>query len=160
MKMRLHYAILVLFVIILCSCTKEPLDDANTISVEAVNVTAAESELLTIVNDHRNTLGQNSLDFSEVAYEYANLHTDYMISVGAINHNNFDSRASKIIAEVNAKLVAENVAKDYSSALEAFESWLNSADHRKTMEGDFTHTAVSVKKNSEGKLYFTQLFYR
>jgi len=28
------------------------------------------------------------------------------------------------------------------------------------MEDDFTHTAVSVKKDAEGKLYFTQIFYR
>lgn len=160
MKMRLHYAVLVLFVFTFCSCTTEPLDNTSTVIIEAENVTAIESKLLAIVNDHRNSLGQNSLNFSQIAYEYANLHTDYMISIGSINHDNFNSRATKISSEVSAVFVAENVAKNYATALGAFENWLNSSTHRKTMEGEFTHTGVSVKKDANGKLYFTQLFYR
>ena len=77
-----------------------------------------------------------------------------------LSHDNFSSRASKISLETNAKAVAENVAKDYSSATTAFEGWLNSSNHRATIEGDFTHTAVSVKKNSDGDYYFTQLFFK
>ena len=100
------------------------------------------------------------MDYSAVAYEYANKHTDYMIAKGSINHDNFSARASDISQAVNASFVSENVAKDYDSAVEAFQKWLASSDHRKTMEGEFTHTAVSVKRNSDGKLYFTQLFYR
>ena len=57
-------------------------------------------------------------------------------------------------------MVAENVAKDYDTALEAFEGWYNSSSHKKTMEGDFSHTAISVKKDELGNYYFTQLFYK
>lgn len=160
MKMRLHYAILVLFVCIIGSCTTEPVNNADTTIIEAENVEAIEGALLIIVNNHRNSMGYNSLNFSEVAYEYANLHTDYMISIGSINHDNFSSRASSMSSKVSAEYVAENVAKNYATASGAFDNWLSSSAHRKTMEGEFTHTGISVKKDANGNLYFTQLFYR
>ena len=158
MKMRLPYAFLIIFVFILGSCSKESLD--NTDIIEAQNALEVENELLDIVNDHRVSLGYTSLELSAIAYEYANNHNDYMIATGNLSHDGFSSRASSISSEVNAEFVAENVAKDYPSAIEAFENWLASTDHKKTMEGNFTHTAVSVKKDTKGTLYFTQLFYR
>ncbi|MBT8320362.1 MAG: CAP domain-containing protein, partial [Eudoraea sp.] len=99
-------------------------------------------------------------EFSVVAYEYANAHNDYMIAKGDLSHDHFSSRASNIASETNAEYVSENIAKDYPSAQEAFEGWLNSPNHRKTMEGEFTHTAVSVKVDDGGNYYYTQLFYR
>ncbi len=158
MKMKLHYFIMLLFAFVVVSCSTEPIESAN--SPEAENAIEVEQELLGIVNEHRISLGYADLDYSAIAYEYANKHTDYMIAKGSINHDNFSARASDISQAVNASFVSENVAKDYDSAVEAFQKWLASSDHRKTMEGEFTHTAVSVKRNSDGKLYFTQLFYR
>jgi uncharacterized protein YkwD len=105
-------------------------------------------------------MGYGALSFSTVAYEYANAHTDYMIAKGSLSHDNFDARASNIAAEANASEVTENVAKDYQNAVEAFNNWLESSSHRKAIEGNYTHTAVSVKKDPSGNFYFTQLFYR
>lgn len=158
MKMRAQYAVLVLFVFIFGSCSKEPID--NTPNIAAVNVIALEQEVLEIVNSHRSDLGANTLEFSEVAYEYANKHTDYMISKGSLSHDNFSSRASSIASKVAVQMVAENVAKDYNTAQDAFVGWYESSSHKKTMEGDFTHTAVSVKKDENGNFYYTQLFYK
>ena len=158
MKVRLHYAVLVLFVSVLSSCTKDSLDNPDI--VDAKNDPVVENELLGAVNAHRVSLGYTSLEFSAIAYEYANDHNDYMISKGSISHDNFSARASDIATAVAAEHVAENVAKDYGSAQEAFQGWLNSSKHKKTMEGDFTHTAVSVKKNAAGTYYFTQLFFK
>ena len=158
MKMRTHFIALVLFACTLASCTKESLNTSNII--ESANAKEVELELLLVVNDHRNNLGQPELEFSSVAYEYANKHNDYMISIGDINHHNFSSRASQISSQIGAEYVAENVAKDYDNATEAFQGWLNSSSHKKTMEGDFTHTAVSVKINEAGDFYFTQIFFR
>lgn len=158
MKMRTQFVALVLFVCSFASCSKESL--ATTNISEAENAKEVELELLAVVNDHRITLGQPELEFSSVAYEYANEHNDYMISLGDINHHNFSSRASKISTQIGAEFVAENVAKDYDNAAGAFQGWLNSSSHKKTMEGDFTHTAVSVKINEAGDFYFTQIFFR
>ena len=158
MKMRLLYAIPVLFVL-LFSCTTEPLQD-ETIIMEAQNNIILEQEVLNVVNDYRVSLGLNKLEFSEIAYKYANKHTDYMIAKGGLSHDNFSARASSINSEISVKMVAENVAKEYDTAMEAFEGWYKSTNHKKTMEGEFTHTAVSVKKNAQGDFYYTQLFYQ
>ncbi|KAA2219452.1 CAP domain-containing protein [Maribacter flavus] len=157
MKMRSLLAIPVLFVL-LFSCTAEPLQD-DTIIEEAENNVILEQEVLAVVNEHRASLGLNQLEFSEIAYKYANKHTDYMISKGSLSHDNFSARASSINSEITVKMVAENVAKEYDTAMEAFEGWYQSSSHKKTMEGEFSHTAVSVKRNAQGEYYYTQLFY-
>lgn len=158
MKMRLCQIALVLFVVLGASCTKESLEITDIPTAE--NNVAVENELLSVVNDHRTSLGFSALQFSEAAYSQANSHNEYMISKGGLSHDNFSSRASKIAAEVGAEFVAENVAKDYDDAAGAFEKWLSSSSHKSTMEGEFTHTAVSVKIDPNGNLYFTQLFFR
>lgn len=158
MKTRLHLAVMVLFVLMVSSCSKESIDD--TAIPKAENAVSVEQEILVMVNDYRTSLGYSDLNFSKVAYEYANEHTDYMIAKGTINHDNFSARASRISSEVNASIVAENVAKDYASAQKAFDEWMASAGHRKNIEGNFSHTAVSVKKDKAGNFYYTQLFYK
>lgn len=158
MKMRLCRIALVLFVTLGASCTKESLDTTDIPTAE--NNVAVENELLSVVNDHRIALGFNALEFSQEAYNHANTHNEYMISKGGLSHDNFSARASSIASELGAEFVAENVAKDYNSAAGAFEKWLSSSSHKKTMEGEFTHTAVSVKVDPNGTFYFTQLFFR
>ncbi len=158
MKIRLHCTFMVLFAFLAISCSKESIQIANEPVAE--NNVEVESELIKVVNDHREAMGATALEFSPVAYTYANEHTDYMISKGDLSHDNFSARASSISSQVNAAYVAENVAKDYATAVEAFQNWLASSNHRKTIEGEFTHTAVSVKKDVHGKFYFTQLFFR
>lgn len=158
MKMRLLYAVPVLFVLFFGSCSSDSITDTPVI--ESENITTIEQELLQIVNEHRLSLNANALEFSEVAYKYANIHTDYMIAKGSISHDNFSSRASSINSEIPVQMVAENVAKDYDTAIEAFEGWYQSSSHKKTMEGDFTHTAISIKVDEFGDYYFTQLFYK
>lgn len=149
---------MLLFMFVICSCSTESIEQANV--VEAANALEVEEQLLDLVNDHRSKLGFNKLNFSKVAYDHANRHTDYMIAKGTINHDNFKVRASDISSAVNAVYVSENVAKDYDSASEALQKWLASSEHRETIEGEFTHSAVSAKRSPDGELYFTQLFYR
>lgn len=157
MKMSMQKAFLVFFVFLAFSCSKETIEETK---IEAKNEVVMESELLEIVNDYRDSLGYTALTYNTIAYEQANNHNDYMISKGNLSHDNFSSRASTISLELNVEFVAENVAKDYATATDAFKGWLASSSHKKTMEGEFTHTAVSVKKDSNNNLYFTQLFFR
>ncbi|MFS4468885.1 CAP domain-containing protein [Maribacter sp. 2210JD10-5] len=156
--MRLLRAIPVLLVFVF-SCTSETLEEAPAV-ISAENNVPLEQELLKLVNDHRVGLDVNVLQFSEIAYKYANDHNEYMIAKGSLSHDNFSSRASKIDSEETVEMVAENVAKDYINAQDAFNGWYDSSSHRKTMEGDFTHTAVSIKIAPDGKYYFTQIFYK
>ena len=157
MKTKLQYAAMALCLFVVVSCSKE--SDVSPEYPVAQNVTAMESELLDLVNAHRETLGQSSLFFSAVAYEYANTHTDYMIATGSLNHDNFSARASGISSKVAAKAVSENVARNHDTAIKAMQGWLQSESHKKTMEGNYTHTAISIKEDPQGNLYYTQLFY-
>ncbi len=145
-------------VLVIFSCTSENIDE--TPQVETFNVQELETQLHAMVNSHRNSIGQSTLEFNSIAYAYANDHTDYMIAKGSLSHDNFNSRASKISSETEAKEVAENVAKAYPTAEAALEGWLNSAPHKTNIEGDFTHTAISVKKTANGDIYYTQIFFR
>ena len=158
MYRRLFYIGSFLLVLLAGSCSKESLEAAPI--AHAPNNPVMEQEMMGLVNDHRVSLGYAPLAYSAVAYEYASEHTDYMIAKGSLSHDNFSARASSISREVDAEYVAENVAKDYTEVQQAFQSWLNSPSHRKTMEGEFTHTAVSVKIDASGNYYYTELFFR
>lgn len=156
---RLFICVIFTFSIFLgSSCSSEPLEETSLVAV--INRPEVEQQMLNLVNSHRVALGYNALEFSPVAYAYASSHNDYMIARGSLSHDNFSARASSIAAEVDAAFVAENIARDYSTAQEAFNSWVASSSHLKTIEGDFTHTAVSVKADAAGDLYYTQLFFR
>lgn len=153
--------VLVLFVCILSGCTKDTLEIETTPElVQATNLTVVENDVLELVNTHRIAIGASTLQFSPIAYEYANKHTDYMIAKGKLSHDHFSSRAQNIAAKVPVEMVAENVAKAFDTAQGAFDEWYHSTAHKTTMEGDFTHTAVSVKEDAFGKYYYTQLFYK
>ena len=156
--MRMKFAVLAIVLVLGLSCSKDSSD--NSIALSADNAFDIELQLLFIINDHRASMGQSALKHSAVAYHYANDHTDYMIQKGVLSHDNFNDRASSLSADTDAEEVAENVAQDYASAMEAFMGWMSSENHRSTMESDFTHTAISVKKGPDGNLYYTQIFYR
>lgn len=157
MKSRLLFAILAV-VFVAGSCSTDPINETEIPT--AANAVEVEHELLGIVNAHRIAMGQSVLEFSPVAYEHANAHSDYMVSTGQLSHHNFSARAMMISEQTNAEFVGENVAKGYPSAAEAFSKWMDSPSHKETMEDDFTHTAISVKVDNNGIHYYTQLFYR
>lgn len=119
-----------------------------------------EEDLMDLVNGHRSSIGLSTLAKSTSAYKYAEEHNNYMISHNALSHDNFDSRASKIAAETNAVSISENVARYYTSAEKTLEAWVESASHKKAMEGDFTHTTLSVQLDKGGRPYFTQIFIK
>jgi len=156
---RFYLVAFILFLLTANSCSKETAEPSLVVA-KAVSSPEIEQQLMNLVNAHRIALGYSTLEFSPVAYAFASAHTDYMIAEGKLSHDNFTARASSISAEVDAEYVAENVAKDYPGAQEAFDGWMKSIDHRTAIEGDFTHTAVSVKKDTGGHFYYTELFYR
>jgi uncharacterized protein YkwD len=119
-----------------------------------------ESELFEIINNYRIGLNLNALEFEDSSYFFTKKHSKYMISQGNTSHDNFAKRAEQISINTGATFVAENVAKDYDTVVETFEAWLESDGHRFNIEGDYTHSAISIKENEEGDLNFTQLFLR
>ncbi len=135
-------------------------NEETTIEEKNLVITAAETELFSQVNDYRVENGLKELAFSPETYKYAEEHTQFMIGENSVSHDNFNDRASQIAAETGATQVAENVAKDYTEVTLALEGWLQSDAHKSTIEGDYTHTAIAIRENSKGKLFYTQIFLK
>ncbi|UJH66037.1 CAP domain-containing protein [Allomuricauda sp. SCSIO 65647] len=147
-----------LIFLLFLSCTSEEVQEPDFI--ESTNVQTLESELLASVNNYRVSIGEGILELNAIAYDVANDHNDYMISKGSLSHDNFEQRASKIHAETSAKEIAENVGRNFQTAEEALQWWLNSPTHKSSLEGNFTHTGISVKKDNLGNIYYTQIFFK
>lgn len=148
---------LVLVILFMSSCSKDQGESID--SHEQVTISKQEEMVMDRVNEYRSSIGQNKLKFCGVAYHYASNHNTYMISKGFINHDNFDIRSSELSLKVNARNVGENLGKDFISADNILQAWLASPTHKKMLEGNYTHTGVSVMADSQGILYYTQLFY-
>ena len=125
-----------------------------------VDPVAMEDRVLELENRHRADLGLAPLEEFPAVHKYAEAHNEYMISKNDISHNNFDARAEKVAEASNAKVVSENVARYYYTAERVLEGWLESSSHRKALEGEYTHTTVSVLLDKAGRPYFTQLFLK
>ena len=162
-----HIAFIIAIIAIpLSSCSptsyteEEELLENEIASKVVVELSAQEEALFDMVNDYRISQGLNTLEFDAVSYEFALEHNEYMISKGELSHDHFDTRASKVSKATAANYVAENVAKDYQLIDDALRGWLDSPSHRNTIEGDFTHSTISIKRDARGTPFYTQIFFR
>ena len=156
--------LVLLFTVVSCSKDEEGfVEEANyTIDLNLANETDWQmaNEILELINDHRVSLGLRTIKKDQqYASAYAVDHTQYMIDLSRINHDNFTLR-SNALKNRGAVSVAENVAMGYTTAENVVHAWLNSPVHRSTIEGNYTHSGFGVMQNERGTYYFTQLFYR
>ena len=123
--------------------------------------TAYDDEILTLINDHRRSIGKPALAKNQVIWEQANGHSRNMAS-GRVpfGHDGFDARIATIRAALGSGGSAgENVAMGYNSAAAVVNAWLGSAGHRTNIEGNSTRTGISAVQTSTGTWYYTQIFY-
>jgi uncharacterized protein YkwD len=135
-------------------------DKENVEKESSVNPSDIEVRLFDMINNHRVNANLSELSFEEFTSIQAEKHNEYMISKGQRSHANFGERAALIAEKVGAEFIAENLASDYRNIEDALEDWLKSPGHLKNIEGDFTHTGLSIKADASGMLYFTQIFYK
>lgn len=165
MKTKLRGLAVLTMLVVFASCSKDEIDENNVVnqeidlSIVIKNDVQMSQDILDLVNDHRQTLGLNPLIMDQAyASAYAVDHTDYMIELSQINHDNFHVR-SKALKDRGAIRVGENVAFGYDTAEGVVLAWLNSPSHREIIEGDYTHSGFGVFKNDKDRYFFTQLFY-
>lgn len=157
-------ALSLLFIVV--SCTKDEnvfVDEANySIDLNLANETDWQmaNEILVLINQHRASIGRPAIKKDrQYASAYAVDHTQYMIGISQINHDNFAVR-SGALKDRGAVAVAENVAMGYTTAEDVVTAWLNSPSHRSVIEGNYSHSGFGVITDDRGTFYFTQLFYR
>ena len=144
------------------SCSTASVDDQiNAIDVPtAPQAKQIEIEVMELINAHRINQGLNPLQDHNTVKAVAYTHTDYMIEVNNVSHDNFFQRKQSLQANANANVVSENVAYGFNSAASVVNAWLNSPTHKENIEGDFTDFDISAEQNSEGKWYFTNIFIK
>ncbi|WP_372746350.1 CAP domain-containing protein [Lutibacter sp.] len=155
-----------IFSFVLFSCSQEDDGIYFTESVEEydldnVSYSELETEILTLVNNYRESIGLTSLSNLDIVSSVADGHTNYMIENGKVSHDNFDQRSQALMTNASAKSVAENVAYGYTTAQGVLDGWLNSASHKAVIENpNFTHFGISTETNASGRNYFTHIFIK
>ena len=154
--------IFLVFSLMFTSCSEENIDTDlyDTSSLIVPENKEIEVEILALINQYRVDKGLSSLDQMDVIKAQAYTHTDYMIEQAKPSHDNFFKRSKYLKEHSGAKRVSENVAYGFSSAQSVVNAWVNSEEHKKNMEGDYTHFQISAELSEDGKWYFTNMFIK
>jgi len=160
--LNIKLVLAVLLFSVLTSCTTE--DDGiyfNEIEEVQITYSQMELEILDLVNNHRISLGLNSLESLNIISSVALSHSEYMVEIDQVNHDNFPERQENLALKADAKSVGENVAYGFNSSSGVVNAWLNSVEHRAIIENEnYTHFGIAIEKNNEGRNYFTQMFIK
>jgi uncharacterized protein YkwD len=163
MKAKMFRALLplaIVFTMVSCSSDSEG-TAADKQVVTTYNYNETELKLATLINDHRQSIGLNTLEvINHISYK-SEEHNIYMIDNNLFNHDYFQQRSDNLIRVLGAERVGENIAYNYLTAESAFAAWMNSPAHRSNMEGDYTHFGISVTTNPDtGRKYYTNMFMK
>jgi uncharacterized protein YkwD len=115
-------------------------------------------EFMMLVNNHRISLGKQSLEHSDGLARISLTHSEQMANkTVAFGHTGFSQRChdARVILG-GGDMCAENVAMGQKTAAAVFNSWMNSTGHRANLEQSrFTHTGFGLKLSSSGVYYWT-----
>lgn len=153
--------IMALMALLSFSCSTEEFPEDSIDSIALANAPAAktiEIEILELINNHRIQMGLNPLNSMNIIKSVAFTHTDYMVEINQVNHDNFFQRKTSLIQNTGAITVSENVAYGYSTAQAVVNAWINSEGHRANIEGNYTYFDISAEQNNEGRWYYTNIF--
>lgn len=155
-------ALLLALSLVSCSKYTAPETPVAKPSQPAVSTSSMESSILALINAHRRSRGLPDLQNNDAIRQQSLQHSANMATgKTAFGHNGFEQRVKNFSASVGfVTASAENVAYGSRSARQVVDGWLNSAGHRKNIEGNYNLTGIGVYADRKGVLYFTQLFAR
>lgn len=163
MKFTKLLSVMTLMAVLSFSCSTEDISNDEIDATVLANAPVAktiEIEILELINTHRIDLGLNPLNNLSIIKSVAYSHTDYMVGINQVNHDNFFQRKNSLIQNAGAARVSENVAYGYNTAENVVNAWINSPAHKANMEGDFTDFDISAEQNNEGRWFFTNIFIK
>lgn len=130
-------------------------------NMPSTDVSAMEVDILHLINEHRAGLKLAPLAFYAPIQSASRQHSNNM-ATGSVpfGHAGFSERANRLVNALRGSAAAENVAIGQRSAQEVVQSWLNSAQHRQNIEGDFNLTGISAVRDPNADWVFTQLFIK
>ena len=163
MKAKMFRALLplaIVFTMVSCSSDSEG-NSTKEKAVTTYNYNDTELKLVTLINNHRASVGLNTLEvINHISYK-SEEHNVYMIDNKLVNHDYFQQRSDNLKNVLGAQRVGENIAYNYQNAESAMLAWLNSPAHKANLEGDYTHLGISVTIDAAtGKKYYTNMFIK
>ena len=110
--LTLNFISLILLSSVLFSCSPEDEgvyfnENSEVINTTNITYTAIETEILNLVNVHRTSIGLSTLSTLNIISGVADGHTNYMIEVGEVNHDNFSQRSQTLMDLVDANLLVK-----------------------------------------------------
>lgn len=119
-------------------------------------------KILQEINSYRTKQGLSPLHMEPFISALAEKHSQDMArNLVPFGHDGFGNRIRYLFSHFNnMNGGAENVAYVYTNAKEAVPLWINSAGHRKNIEGDFNLTGIGIAYGDYGRIYLTQIFIR
>ena len=150
--------LLLLISLLLMACGK----GSQNSSPELFQETVSQSTYLDLVNAHRIKLNLPLLDYSPIIEEVAREHSSRMARNSVLfGHGGMRRRCKRLEAELKSSRCGEIVARGQRTSEEAFNAWLSSPPHRKTIEDrSYTHTGLAQAVSAAGVVYWTQIFLR
>lgn len=131
-------------------------------SLESAQVepTTAESELLTLVNQHRASLGLGPLVASAPLETEIQRHADAMADGLFLGHEGMTGRCASVREQLGGgNLCGEVVARGQATPGAALAGWLASPAHRVLIEdGRYNLVGLGTAKDVEGRDYWGMLF--
>jgi len=164
MKAKMFRALLplaIVFTMVSCSSDETETSSVDRQVVTQYNYNDTELKLVTLVNNHRVSIGLNPLEVINHISFKSEEHNIYMIDNNVVNHDYFQQRSNNLVQVLGAEKVGENIAYNYQTAESAMAAWIHSTAHKANLEGDYTHLGMSVTVDqATGKKYYTNMFIK
>lgn len=130
--------------------------------VFAASETDIQNAILVHINQYRQQHGLGKLTMNNDMVKEARQHSQDMATHRmGFGHKYFNQRIDRLHKKVkNSGAGAENVAYNYKDAQDVVKNWLRSPGHKRNIDGNYNLTGIGVIRDSQGKLYFTQIFLR
>ncbi|MEH2024875.1 CAP domain-containing protein [Nostoc sp.] len=136
----------------------------NTVKIAAYSIDTAtlEQSIFNQINNYRVSQGLLALTRNAAIDNQVRIHSQNMAN-GTVpfGHTGFSERLKA--TRVSYRAAGENVAfnQGYTDpATIAVQGWLKSPGHLANIRGNYDKTGIGVAKNSQGGIYFTQIFIR
>lgn len=159
--------ILILSILIFCfSCTKETSESSPTVEIPSTE--EAKNEILSMLNQHRDTLELEPLENVFTIERQALYHCENIVSDSVpYGHDNWEERMKEIRTHLyfRGKDVVDSVERIARyrpmPTVELIKFWLKDEETKKILEGDFDRTGISILADTSGELYYyTQIFIK
>jgi uncharacterized protein YkwD len=146
----------------LSACAQAKDLHARVTNYNKINLSTLNTDILTLINQHRKAIGLGELQMLDIANAEAQRHSADMVNgTSPFGHDGFENRVADIRKTTGfISGAAENVAYGNLTAAQVVDGWLHSPGHKKNIEGNYNLTGIGTVQREDGTIFFTQIFIK